>query len=454
MSRMNSAINARVINTRDEKRVEGKKRTDALASIFIAIYILSIYIPPKIVPAGISSGMLYAFLGMTFLKLITRQTSLKITPHSIWFFFFGILGLFSRFYATDPDLVDSALYILLVSWVVSFSFAQYVQNNSSFKRLFFFFSTFPIPLIIFLFLSGGLNLQSGERLGESLYGNANRLAVYLMITLFCICWFIVYAKRKYLLVNIPLAVVIFYVTALTGGRKYLIIPFIFFFLLVVFKNWNNNKPGLVVYTLMFIVVVGLVSWAIMNVPALYDSIGVRFEGLFNIVNGNFVDADDSSLVRYWMIRIGWKNFLKQPVIGYGLNNFAYLYTKLTSVYSHNNFIEMLVDLGLVGFLVYYSFYAYILIRLIGIQNDVSGVRDFFLAYMLVLFIFEVGNVTYNYLPIHIFIGLASAYVWLYDKNRRKIAVQQGPGYKKVVQLNRKAGDVLPTSNWSEMQISR
>jgi hypothetical protein len=80
----------------------------------------------------------------------------------------------------------------------------------------------------------------------------------------------------------------------------------------------------------------------------------------------------------------------------------------------------MVDLGIVGTLVYYSFYAYIIAKLIRIRDDVTGIRDFFLAFMLVLGIFELGAVTYKLYSIQIFIGLASAYVWLYKENHKAI----------------------------------
>jgi O-antigen ligase len=119
-----------------------------------------------------------------------------------------------------------------------------------------------------------------------------------------------------------------------------------------------------------------------------------------------------------MISHGWDLFLKEPVLGYGLNNFSILFAKILGEgYAHNNYIELLVDLGMIGTIAYYSFYAFIIGKLIGIRNDLTGLRNFFLAFMLVLLVFDIGNVTYQYPPVQIFIGLASAFVWLEQRNR-------------------------------------
>lgn len=393
---------------------------DLIVSIFIALYILCFYIPLNTFPEMISRVILYGFLGITFFKLATRQTPLKITPHFSWYLAFILLGFVSSLYAIKPSYVFSDLYTLAVTGIVSFSFAQYIRTGSNLKFLFIAYAYSPYFLVFYLAQTGAIAVQS-ERLGQTLFGNANRLAMYMMISIFCLFWLILYSRRRYLPVNAISLIVMFYITALTGGRKYLVVPFVFFLLLLVFKNWRRNKLGLAVYFLLFLLLAAVGGWAIMNIPSLYDTVGVRFEGLLRFFEGDYVATDASTVVRYMMISQGWKFFLKQPLFGYGLNNFAFLFGRnLGGAYAHNNFIELLVDLGIVGFAVYYSFYAYIIGKLFLIRDDQTGLRNFFLAFMLALLVFEVGGVTYQYAPVQIFIGLAAAYIWLYQREHRKI----------------------------------
>ena len=60
-------------------------------------------------------------------------------------------------------------------------------------------------------------------------------------------------------------------------------------------------------------------------------------------------------------RKGFQFFPKNLFLGYGINNFRNLYD--INTYAHNNFIELLVGIGLVGFTVYYIAYAYVLCKL-------------------------------------------------------------------------------------------
>jgi O-antigen ligase len=386
-------------------------KKDVIISIFLALYILSTYFITTPVTKVLGSILLYTFLGLTFFKLVTKQTPLKITSYIPWYLAFGIVGAISFFYALDSEDVLNSLYTYVVSFVLTFSFIQYTRDHSKLLRIISFYAYLPIFLIVYLFVSGDITSFSG-RLGEITFGNANDLAMIMMITLCCIFWLTIYGKKKYLVLNIALSGIIFYIIALTGGRKFILIPFIFLFFLLLFKTFREKKISSLVYLLLIGIIVIVGVWAVINIPVLFNSIGVRFEGLINFFSGT--SADTSTIYRYMMIREGWNWFLDKPILGYGLNNFRVRFSQILAdaTYAHNNYIELLFDLGLVGAILYYAYYAFLIIKLTRINNDHSGMRDFFLSFMLVLIAYEMGGVTYNSTQIQLFIGLASAFLFL------------------------------------------
>lgn len=209
------------------------KRRDLIISIILAVYILSNYMANSPITFAISSISLYAFVGLTFFKIISNQTLIKFNAYVIWYLGFGIVGSLSLFYAINNDFVFSDLYILLVCLILAFCFIQYVRDSSSFIRVFSFYAYSPIFLVLFLLFSGEI-ITSGERLGQSTFSNANNLALVMMIALCCVAWLIFYSNRKYLLLNVFLALVFLVITALTGGRKFIILPFAFTLLLLIF----------------------------------------------------------------------------------------------------------------------------------------------------------------------------------------------------------------------------
>ncbi|MGH0052900.1 MAG: O-antigen ligase family protein, partial [Sphaerochaetaceae bacterium] len=69
-----------------------------------------------------------------------------------------------------------------------------------------------------------------------------------------------------------------------------------------------------------------------------------------------------------MIQDGWQMFLENPLFGKGLNAFREIVDY--KMYSHNNYIEILVSWGIVGFLWYYGFLVFLVIQ--GVKKLLSG----------------------------------------------------------------------------------
>ena len=110
---------------------------------------------------------------------------------------------------------------------------------------------------------------------------------------------------------------------------------------------------------IFIIVAVLYSGytLVMTIPEWYNTIGWRLEGAIAIITGRG-SADSSALLRAEYIEVGWEAFKENPILGYGINNYRLINLQATGhqTYSHNNFIEILVGIGIVGFFIYYSFY--------------------------------------------------------------------------------------------------
>ena len=148
----------------------------------------------------------------------------------------------------------------------------------------------------------------------------------------------------------------------------------------------------------------------MNIPTFYSAVGVRMEGLFNAISGSG-HAEKSAVVRGDMIEFGLNEGIKTPLLGHGFDSFQYFYGKSSGVeaYAHNNFVELFFDLGLVGFIIYYFFYVYILRNGISRKCDTAiPFRAFSVALIGALMFFEFGAITYSVTPIIVIFYLAFA----------------------------------------------
>ena len=152
------------------------------------------------------------------------------------------------------------------------------------------------------------------------------------------------------------------------------------------------------YTAIVIAAVAAVYYLIMNVPAFYAVIGERLEGLFGMLNGDFAHADGSSKIRSQMIQMGMQKWFSSPLWGYGFDSFKYYNRSMIGLfyYSHNNFVELLYDLGIIGFVIYYWFYWKLFYTAWkGKISYTPEIRSFVIGFVLSMLVFEYGAVNYT-----------------------------------------------------------
>ena len=139
-------------------------------------------------------------------------------------------------------------------------------------------------------------------------------------------------------------------------------------------------------------------WLIMNVQALYLLVGYRIEGLVEGLFGNSAEADASTRTRLTLINDGMSWFQDSPWFGHGADNFRALmatyHPDWMAYYAHNNFVEILVNLGLVGLVLFY--WLYVVVIFTGLKRRSSGhpVQAIFLSIIIGLLLTEYGHVDY------------------------------------------------------------
>jgi O-antigen ligase len=151
---------------------------------------------------------------------------------------------------------------------------------------------------------------------------------------------------------------------------------------------------------------------IMNVPFLYELVGVRIEGMLNGFMETGGDVDSSAKTRMNLVKYGMSWFAERPAFGFGGDNFRALmsmyYPKETAYYAHNNYVEMLVSYGLVGTIVYYTMPVILLLK--GLRYH----RRLFLPYLILLclvicmLVMDYGMVEYYSRNSQMFIALVWA----------------------------------------------
>lgn len=257
-----------------------------------------------------------------------------------------------------------------------------------------------IPILLLLLTSTGIStVYQGERFSEADIGlNGNTIALYMLFLIF-FSLILSRTKTKRSTLLFYLTAVLTFVIFITGCRRAIIGVILLYMSYFLLFSQKHRVRSLSMAAIVLIVIVYL----LLNVNFLYDIAGNRIERLF--FNMGFIDSlggaetyDYSTEVRGEIIPIAFMMFYASPLLG---NGYAYfithsgLNTIAQGFSTHNNYLEILVSYGILGFVLYYSLIFYIVYKLIKNWKCNCMVR-FILAFMLIhLIVIEPTTVNYS-----------------------------------------------------------
>lgn len=203
-----------------------------------------------------------------------------------------------------------------------------------------------------------------ERLGTDYY-NSNALGV-LGAAVSVICFSSILYKG--LSWNIIPGVLGGIVVVITASRQAFIVLLFGLYLQTFFKLKWKSFP-----TLLFKSIILFALFAIITIITFKLSFfSLQLERLLEL--GNFFtkteDLTHSDWERMVMIEEGWKQFFKTPFLGIGIDNGKIIAYSIVNhyFYLHNNYIELLVDVGICGFISFYLIYGYLGYRIYHLRH--------------------------------------------------------------------------------------
>lgn len=356
-----------------------------------------------------SSGIFFeiAFYVISFVYILFSYKKIHINMFVIWNVFFLIISLLATVNSLDPTLSGIDLRNIIRLAVTGNSLVFYIDSNKKLTNTLKIIMFAGLALLIYLLIVTPLSQLTSGRLGGYEYGlNANEVGLSLTISAIISTHFwMIEKKYNYILMVLLLGMAVF----LTGSRKSIFI--LLAGVIGVFYLNSDNLSKKIKTTVITILVVFVAFLLIYNVPFLYEITGKRIETLLDLIFG-MGSGDVSTRIRSDMINQGITLFLDKPLAGYGLR--AYEVLSVYGTYAHNNFIELLVGVGLIGTLHYYFMYMYLFYYFIKFRIDKSTIPLFVILSL--LFISEIFLVTYNVLDYQIIIFLSFSSIRILKKN--------------------------------------
>lgn len=380
--------------------ISNNKRTITLGTVSVVImylYVFSGYIAQDIlISSRFTSIFLYTFIGLSFLKALFELKKIgKISPFILWYGIFAIFSLIIMLYSPSVSFFSGTFYSIFVAFVLLYSFNLYIRTEKDFRKLAWCYTISGAATVLMLLATGNLHGNAGDRLGQDTFGNANIFASLMMIAAMYTLWLAVYTKgwKKWILILFFFADM--YALALSSGRKYFIIPLIFLYFLLLFKQDKKGKTHFIRATIFAAVLIAAFWFAIMKIPLFYNAIGMRMESLLDAMAGT--GGDNSALSREQMREAAISEWLKSPLWGYGLDSFKYFARDNFGHfhYSHCNYAELLYSGGILYFIFYYSIFFAILVKAIKKKDLSAPYRAFAIAVPISLFVFDYGAVSFS-----------------------------------------------------------
>lgn len=396
-----------------ESKYKRHNLTIGLFTLFL--YILFSYIATdNLISTKYNSYALYLFLGygiVSTLYNISRSSGkLPINMYTAWYISFFFLCIVMMTYSPEFRLLSGTSYLMIVSLILTYFASITIYSDSSFKAVCWFYSVSAISIIFILFITGNLTATSSNRLGTEVYGNANTFAEMIMISVLLELWLVICGVKsiKVRTVLIVMIIIETYSLFLSGGRKFIIIPLCFMYILLCLKSDSKGRHQIIKYTI-FVAAIVIIMWQLITkIQVFYDIIGYRMIYLINGFTGKGI-VGTSADIRARMRETAIDGWLHSPLWGHGFDSYKFYGEQAVGkfAYSHCNYTEMLYNGGIISFIAYYLvyFYAFKTVKESSLSIP-QEYRSFCIAMLLSLLVYDYGCVTYASAEIQMMIMLA------------------------------------------------
>jgi O-antigen ligase len=292
------------------------------------------------------------YFTISLIRVLTKGR-ISFSKHISWFYAYWFLLIVGTLYSTDKDYSIGIVTTYLLLNIFSIVVANNIVDNNDMKKVVLIFLIAGVINALYAVQFYGLKEISnsiiyGRRLGWEISA-PNSYGLYSAITAIILVYFYISGKNKLalLLSAIPITIM------LTSYSKKAFLFFIVCLLSLVVFKYKKKSIKMIIKVSAILVIVFL----ILQIPVL-ETLNLRLGSLFSIItrdttNTSFVDSSDQ--LRVQLITEGIEMLKKAPLIGNGTG--AYRFISLIyfgkNIASHNNFIEILVNNGIIGFLIYY-----------------------------------------------------------------------------------------------------
>lgn len=348
-------------NTVIENQItERKSFFQKLAEFMFLVYMITLYVFVLNKKTLIISQVCFiGFAGVTVLYLLQRKRIYLINKGVPLAYFFCTWVYASMLWAENIYVASirvKTVWQIFVLFILVYNL--FYENEERGEYLIKSLYVAGIALCIYSIHTYGISeifnsmLGGKLRLGKEI-SQENVFGMNHAMTVICGFYYLFY-RKKHKIFHTLIVSSAFILAMSSGSRKALLLA-VCGVLYIVFLKYGIRK----FYKTIIVGVALILTFIIVIQLPMFVTIRERMEGGVLALRGEG-GGDASAMARISHIKRAWNLFKESPFVGYGADN--YRVVSGSGTYSHNNFVEILVDFGLVGFFVYY------LMFIVGAKN--------------------------------------------------------------------------------------
>lgn len=353
------------------------------------------------------------FIAICMLKITLNHGALRKTGYLQWAVCWITICLLSIIWSYNIDY--SIAYFISVFQValVGVLLVNSIDTKETVDYLEKCIVVAGIILAIRLLVTTPMSLWGSGRLGVDLGMHVNTISMNIMISeLVAIKSFFATDKTTKRLVQIVSLVVAFFlaiIVFLTASKKTIVIMLLGPLLMLLFTGQKIGKKVKYVAGILLALLIG--SQVIQYLPVNFEFAADRLMNAFNGLISGSTDASTSE--REYLMRTAAETFSNHMILGVGLNC-SRCFNNL-NLYAHCNYLEILANLGVTGFVIYYYLYAKMGMIVLKAQNNKVALKHC-LMILICLGILELTQVTYYYESFQLYIAILWSNIYFLSLN--------------------------------------
>lgn len=391
-----------------------------LSIVFAGLYITTIFVFNYHENLNIISQIMFILMfAVSLIHIFASDKKIYLNKFYLYIILLILISSISLIWSLDYNFALSTNITFIQLLLLMIIMYNVMDDISDVRTLLQFIFVSGFLMSIYTIVYYGMetildSLNSGIRLGGEI-NQENALGFYANITIIIGLYFLIAENKKRYILYLILPLLLVFVS---GSRKAILSLFLILPLSILLHSKNKISFKLVLSILIF--------YALLYFVFISDYSNTLFGRTNILLRGIFFGEklDNSSETRFHMIEFGWSLFKEKPLLGYGPNQYNIYYLKEFGVIatSHNNYIQVLVSYGIIGFLVYYSLFIYIFIKLIIFRKDKLSLM--LLILILYLLIHDFGAETFKSKLKYIILTIACFFVSIKKTKLRRSSINE------------------------------